>query len=391
MSPDHITIPRSERTLVRRKPWYLMAIPILLISGGLWLHFLRLHQTDASPPAEATPWAVQIGAVARGSVGGSILSVATVDAPNTITLSPQIQGTVLAVGPRAGVAVKRGELLVQIDARGIASTIAALEQQRIAARANANYASEQQMRTDAVLAEGGVSQAQADQARTATDSAHAAVQSLSDQIAALRVNLGYAEIRTPQDAIVAQRMVEVGDTAGPGKSVYQLTAGKGAVVRVSLPADQLSQVKLGDTLELIQGNSTLVLPITRIAPAVNAAGLGSVEADAPAAPFGLPSGSTVSASIVIRRRNDALTVPMAALVGSGDVAHVLAYMPGAKPGEPGRLRVVAVTVLQEGANDAAVQGALYPGERVVIGQTAVLSQMRDGDAAVTAEGAGAGQ
>jgi len=374
----------SSAVKPKRKPWYLLPIPILLIAGGLWLHFHRLHQADASPPAVATPWAVQTGAVQHGTVAASLQSVATVEAPNTITLAPQIQGTVTFIGPRAGVAVKRGELLVRIDARQIASNIGALSQQRIAARANSDYAAKQQARIDAVLAEGGVSQAQADQARTATDAARASVQALSDQITALQVQLGYAELRAPQDAVVAQRLVEVGDTAAPGKPVYQLTAGKGAIVRVSLPSDQLTQVKVGDTLRLTQGGQTLDLPITRIAPAVNAAGLGTVEADAPSSPFGLPSGSSVAASIELRSQAAAtLTVPVAAVIGSGDQAHVLAFTPGAQAGEPGRLRIVPVKVLQEGANRAAVSGSLKPGESVVVGQTAVLAQMRDGDAAVT--------
>ncbi len=387
----HIT-PSNAAPTRKHKPWYLLPILILLIAGGLWLHFHRLHQADDSPPAEPTPWAVQTSTVGQGVVAASLQSVATVEAPNTITLSPQIQGTVTAIGPRVGVAVKRGELLVRIDARSIASNISALEQQRIAARANADYAAKQQARTDAVLAEGGVSQAQADQTRTVTDAARASVQALSDQIAALRVNLGYAEIRAPQDAIVAQRLVEVGDTAAPGKPVYQLTAGKGAVVRVSLPSEKLAEVKPGDTLQLSQGGATVRLAITRIAPAVNAAGLGTVEADASSAPFGLPSGSTVAVTILTHTNATAmLTVPVAALVGSGETAHVLAYTPGARADAPGRLRVVPVKVLQQGANDAAVQGALQLGERVAIGQTAVLAQMRDGDAAITAAGAGTTQ
>ncbi|MHB1799242.1 MAG: efflux RND transporter periplasmic adaptor subunit [Vulcanimicrobiaceae bacterium] len=382
----------SPTSTPKRKPWYLLSIPILLIAGGLWLHFHRLHQADASPPAAATPWAVQTGTVQRGTVAASLQSVATVEAPNTITLAPQIQGTVTFVGPRAGVAVKRGQLLVRIDARQIERNIGALSQQHIAARANADYAAKQQARIDAVLAEGGVSQAQADQARTAADAARASVQALSDQIAALQVQLGYAEIRAPQDAVVAQRLVEVGDTAAPGKPAYQLTAGKGSVVRVSLPADQLAQVKVGDLLHLAQGGQTVDLPITRIAPAVNAAGLGTVEADAPSSPFGLPSGSSVAASIALQSRSaSTLTVPVASLVGSGDSAHVLAFTPGAKAGETGRLSIVPVQVLQEGANRAAVSGSLQPGELVVVGQTAVLAQMRDGDAAVTTAVAGAAQ
>ena len=77
--------------------WYLLPVLILLIAGGLWLHFHRLHQADASPVAEHAPWALQTGPVARGRVASSIQSVATVEAPNVITLAPQIQGTVLVV------------------------------------------------------------------------------------------------------------------------------------------------------------------------------------------------------------------------------------------------------------------------------------------------------
>ncbi len=375
----------------KRKLWYLLPIAILLIAGGAFLHFHRLHQADTSPPAERSPWALQTGKVERGVLHGSLRSVAVIEAPNAIVLSPQIQGTALAVGPRAGVVVKRGALLVRIDARTVASNLSALEQQRAAALAEADYAAKQQARIDAVLAEGGVSQSQADQARTAADGARAKAQSLADQIAALRVQLGYAEIRAPQDAVVAQRLVEVGDTVAPGKVVYHLTAGKGAVVKVSLPAADLAHVQVGDTLVLRQESASLSLVIRRVAPAVNAAGLGVVEADAPVAPFGLPSGSSVAAEVRTQGSGEALTVPAAALVGSGDDARVLAFIPGAKVGQPGRLHRVPVRVLAEGGSRTAVQGTLAPGDRVVVGQTAVLSQLREGDAAVTASRAGAGK
>ncbi len=367
----------------QRKLWYLLAISLLLIAGGLSLHFYRLHQADSSPPAARTPWALQTATVERGSVGGSIQSVAVIEAPQSIVLSPQVPGTVLAVGPRAGVAVKRGALLVRIDARTIASNLSALEQQYQAAQADADYAAKQQARIEAMLAEGGVSQAQADQARTAASGARAKAQALTDQIAALRVNLGYAEIRAPQNAVVAERLVEVGDTVGPGKPVYRLTAGHGSVMRVTLPAAELARVRVGDTLQLRQGTATVGLRITRVAPAVNAAGLGMVEADAPAVPFGLPSGSTVEATVRTASSGESLTVPMAALVGSGAGAHVVAFIPGKQTSEPGRLHWVPVEVLEQGSTRAAVRGALSPGDVVVVGQTAVLGQLRDGDAAVT--------
>ena len=381
--------PPSVQPRRNRKLWYSLPIIALLAAGGLWLHFHRLHQSDNSPIAESAPWALQTTQIRRGSVTADIQSVAVIEAPSVIVLSPQIQGIVRTVGPRVGVAVHRGELLVRIDARSIARNLAALQKQHNAAVADAEYATKQQVRIDAVLAEGGVSQSQGDQAHIAAQAATAKERSLTEQVAALRVQLGYAEIRAPRDSVVAQRLVQVGDTVAPGRPVYRLTAGRGAVVRVSLPADRLAAVHKGDLLELRQGDARVNLPISRIAPAVDAAGLGTVEADTNAMPFDLPSGSMVMVTVHSTGSGDSLTVPIAALVGRGSGAHVVVFTAGVRADEPGRLRLVPVQVLQEGSNRAAVRGKLQPGERVVIGQTAVLAQLRDGDAALTTAGVGA--
>jgi len=374
----------------KRRPLYLLPIPILLIAGGLTLHFYRLHQADDSPPPERAPWAIQTGTVERSSVSVGIETVATVAAPQEIVLSPQIQGTVTAVGPRAGVAVKRGDLLVRIDARHIASSVAALEQQRAAAKADAEYADKQLQRVDAILGEGGVSQAQADQSRAAAQGARARLLSLDNQVSALRVQLGYADMRAPADSVVASRVVEVGDVVGPGKPVYHLTAGTGAVATASLSADQLARVHVGDTIELRQGDAVVSLPITRVGPAVNQAGLGTVEADSTTTPFGVPSGSTVAATIRLAAGGKQLTVPVTAIVGEGGNAYVLIFRPPTGADKAGRLQRVPVRVLRESASRAAVQGAISDGQRVVIAQTAVLAQLRDGDPAVNVADVGHG-
>lgn len=370
----------------RRKSKLVYLLPFIvipLIAGGLWLHFHRLHQADASPPAQQIPWAVQTGTVSLGQVMNAILSVATIEAPDTITLAPQIQGTVTAIGPRAGTAVKKGQLLVQIDDQQIKRTIAALEAQRASARANALYAEKQQARTDAVFKVGGVSRAQADQARTAAEAAKASVQALSNQIAALQVQLGYARITAPQDAVVAERLIAVGDTASPGKPVYRLTAGQGAIIRVALPPSQLAQVKIGDFVRLEQNGKTTSVRISRLTPAVNTAGLGVIESDTDKRPFNLPSGSSIAAKIVLHDGDPKqLTVPVASIVGAYNHAHVLTITPGQKQGEPGHVHIVPVTVLSKGAHRAAIKGALKPNDKVVIGQTAVLAKMQEGDSVI---------
>lgn len=372
-----------------RRLWLLL-IPIMLIAGGLALHFRRLEQADSSPPPPAAPWALATAAVERGQVATNLQSVGVVQAARSIVLFPQISGTVLAVGPRAGTAVRVGELLVRIDTRSIAASIHALEQQRQGAMATAAYAAREAARNDALVATSVVSRSLAEQARATAATAAAQVQNLSQQIAALQVTLGYGDIRAPQDATVADRLADVGDTVGPQAPVYRLTAGAGAVVQVSLPAPACAGVRVGETLELRRGNAEERLRVARVAPAVNGAGLCFVEADAPTAPFGLPSGASVDA-LIESGGTAGLTVPVLALVGEGAAAHVFRFVPGAKPGGAGTLRQVPVKVLHRGDARAAVAAALAPGEAVVVGQTAVLAGLHDGDPAVVVAGGSAGE
>ncbi len=373
--------PTSTGNYRRFRRWGVLPLPILLIAGGLWLHFTRLHEADHSPPPVVTPWALQTGRVELGRVGNVIEAIAVVEAPNIIVLSPRLAGTVLAVGPRAGSVVKRGQILVRLDVRTLQEERVALRQERRAASAEAAYRDRQYRRIEAVLADGGISRSRAEKAYTEDTAARAKVWALTARIDAIEVKLGYAVIRAPFDARVARRLVAVGDTVGPGEAVYRLTAGRGAVVRVALPSAQLARVRPGNLLVLRQGGRRLRLLVSRIAPAVDAAGLGFVEAEANTDPFGLPSGATVTARLLVRRTASALTVPVAALIGNGREAHVFAYIPAQRSNRPGHLQRVNVTVLRVGSRRAAVQGELRRGERVVVGETAFLGRLHNGDAA----------
>lgn len=378
-----MTEKQQAATSHKRRYWWLVFILIILFLAGLGLHKYRLHQADKSPPAPVAPWALQIAQVTRGSVSGEIQTSAIIEATDVITLSPQIQGTVTEIGPRSGVAVKRGQLLVRIDARSILADLAALEKQHRAAKAQADYAAIENQRIQKILASGVVSRSKADQVRTAAADAQANAQALASKIAALRVKLGYAQITAPEDAVIAKRLVAVGDTVGPGHPVYHLTAGKKAIVRVTLAAAQLAQIHVGDRIVLSNGAKSLTLPVTRIAPAVNQAGLGFAEAEADSPPFGLPSGSSLSALVYTASRDNTLTVPLNAMVGSGSHAHVFVFEPDQDKPTSGTLRRVDVQVLQTGAKRAGVAGKLEPGMQVIVAQTAELGQLRDGDPALT--------
>src|SRR5574344_1253537 len=128
---------------------------------------------------------------------------ATVEAVTQSTLTAQISGRVLDLRVDAGQSVKKGELLMRIDAREAGEAVAGASAQYI--NAKANYERLQNLRK-----QGFISAAALDKAKADFEAAQAAKGQAG-------VSLGYANVTAPISGIVAQRLIEQGETAAPGR------------------------------------------------------------------------------------------------------------------------------------------------------------------------------
>ena len=365
--------------------YFHLALLLLLVGGlsavAVKLHRARVQAIDQVAPPAPSPWALRTAAVTRGTVERGFPVLATVTASEEITVTSQISGTLLEMGPREGVAIKASDLLARIDTRELREQREALVAELRGARADAKRLADDRDRAERLIEQGTISERTEEAARTASTGAAEKVHGLERQVKAFNVRIGYGEIAAPADGVIAARLSEPGDVCQVGHPLYRLTVDGGARVEVAVPQSIRERVRPGTALVLRHGKQQRRIRIDRVHPALDALALGLAEADLPVRPFGLPSGSRVPALVVLDSVDVALRVPARALLrpsgsGNGTVFKV------EDEGDEARLAAVAVEVVLEGRETVAVAGDLADGDRVVIAHESVLLALRDGDPVV---------
>ncbi|HHB76052.1 MAG TPA: efflux RND transporter periplasmic adaptor subunit [Desulfobulbus sp.] len=356
-------------------------ILILLIAGGIIVHKKRAAKVAHTPLETIAPWALHVATVTKDPVDIGFPALARITSRQAVTIMARITGRILAMGPREGVAVKKGDMLVRIDTSAIEKKIHSLQAQLIAARAEATRTGHELIREEKLFKDGGSSATAVDSRRTAAVTARQKVASLEHQIAALEVEKGYGVIKSPVNGIIAARLAEPGDMCVPGHPLNKITAAGGALVRVELPQSILHQVRPGASIVLSYNNQQMTVLVSRIFPSVDARALGYVEADVDSIPFDLPSGSRIDARIILRQNKDGFRLPYGSLLcGEGDMqCRVFTIIHQEKEKGKDILKMVPVKVLLRGHDAIAVTGALKAGDQVVVAHESVLLQLHDGD------------
>jgi len=235
-------------------------ILILLIVGGIIVHKKRAAKLAHTPTEMIAPWALHVEPVTKDSVDQGFPALAMITTRQPVTIMARITGRILAMGPREGVAVKKGDLLVRIDTRAMEKKIQSLQAQLVAARAEATRTGHELKREEKLFRDGGSSATAVDSRRTAAVTARQKAASLEHQIAALEVEKGYGVIKSPVNGIIAARLAEPGDMCVPGHALNKITASGGALVRVELPQSILHQVRPGAPVVLSYGDQQMTVP-----------------------------------------------------------------------------------------------------------------------------------
>lgn len=272
---------------------------------------------------------------------------ASVEAVHQATVAAQIAGRVIAVRVDVGQRVKQGELLIRLDAREAAgsdaSARASLEQARVAYE-----------RTQNLHARKFVSQAALDQAAAAWKAAQGVA-------TASGAGLSHGEVTAPIAGLVAQRHVELGEMAAPGKPLVTVFDPKGLRVIASLPQYKLSELrKAGRARVEFPETGTWVEALrVEILPTVDARShTATARLYLPDNIEGVVPGMYVRAHFTLGRAQK-LTVPPAAVLRRGEVTAV--YVLDDKGSA--RLRQVRLGEAVPGG-DLEILAGITSGERV---------------------------
>jgi len=372
---------------MKRKSIFILIVIVLVVVGVLLVARKKREIAHLAPPRMSPP-AVQVVPVKQGTLEVTAHYLGTIVPFVRSDLSARISGNILTIAKREGDPVRRGELLVTIDARELQDRTAAVNSEVLATRqklAGARSAYETQKavygRDQSLYKSGAISQEALERSRAALDGTRSVVDAYNESLKGLAMNTnvaktqaGYARIYAPFAGVVSKRWNEPGDLAVPGKPI--LTVDKSAPFKVlaQVPQEELTPLHAGTPVYLTNGDQRLSARVNRIYPALGKSMLATVEVIVPAAPFNLPADATVGVDLVARTATG-LIVPDQAVVKNGQQAFIYVVT-----GSTVHLR--PVTLLGEGNGTAAVTGDLHPGEQVAVAQENRLLTLVEG-AAVT--------
>lgn len=149
-------------------------------------------------------------------------TIGTVQPIATVTLRSRVESQVLSVNFEDGANVKQGDILYQLDSRGIEAQIKQAEANLSRSRAQLEQAKRDVARNEALAANEYASRQKLDDSRTAVQTVAAQIRSDEAVLENLNVQLSYYTIRAPINGRIGVAGVKTGNIAKTGDSSVPL-------------------------------------------------------------------------------------------------------------------------------------------------------------------------
>lgn len=262
-------------------------------------------------------------AVEKGAVQISVTATGTLQAVLTVQVGTQVSGTVSALYVDFNSKVAKNQVIARIDTTLLRASLSDAQSNLEKVAAQELQAAADLKRTKALFAQSLVSQSELDQATANASVATANLNSARAQVDRARINLRYATIISPIDGIVLSRAVDVGQTVAASFNTPTLFTIAGDLrqmqVQASVDEADIGKVAVGqratftvdaypDSVFVGEVQQIRLQPVT-----VQNVVSYDVVIGVPNPALRLMPGMTASLTIVIDRKEDVLTVPVAAL------------------------------------------------------------------------------
>lgn len=381
----------------------------------------------ATPQANAqSPALVKVQKVDSATIEESSEFVGSLEAPQKVTLQPQIQGRIEAILANSGQRVQQGTPIVSLSldqteanvassaasanaARAAIATaeaqLAANEAARNKAAANVQLQKTQFGRYQALANQGAAPQQQLDVARNNLQSAiadlqaaqkqvdasqaqvnqaRANVKAAEAQVAATQVNANFKRVVAPVTGVVGDFPVKPGDFVNTGQTLTTITQTDAFDLNLSIPSNRAAQLREGVPVELIDPSTKQQLTMGTIGYIAATTDLGQQtilsKGRFPNANGLLRDGQFVQARVIWNRKPGIL-IPTEAVSPIGGQNFV--FVAQSKTDESGKTQTIAHQVP---VNLGSIQGQSYqvlkglqPGDSVIVSG---VSKLREG-AAIT--------
>jgi HlyD family secretion protein len=394
------------------KKWKIvLAVIGLLIVAFVTMGVVKRKQANVTE--------VTIAKVGREDLVSKVTANGKIEAKRKVDMSANIMGQIVNLAVREGDHVKKGDFLMQIDraqhaasVSGAAASLDALFHDRDSARASAQEAALAYERARKSYDEKLIPLADLERAKAQLDSSRANVASTEGRIQQARAALTGAQdtlqkatMRAPMDGIVTRLPVEQGEVAVIGTmnnpGTVLMTISDMSIVEATMDVDEtdIPNVKVGQNAKVTidaYPNKTYDAVVTEVGSSPRSATAGATEAvnfevklQLKNPPPDVRPGFSASADIITGTRNQAVAIPLQALVVRDAKG---AKKPGAATNEPKQeeegvytfdttsslVKFVPVKTGISGETSVEIVNGINAGAEIVTGPFKALREIEDG-------------
>lgn len=334
-------------------PLAICALPLALVACG-----------EKAPPDPRTEAPLVRAAIVQSVSAASSSYTGTVAARVQSDLGFRVSGKVLERLVNAGQTVKRGQLLMRIDAADLKLAAHAQQDVVAAARARAQQTAEDEARYRDLRGTGAISASAYDQVKAAADAAKAQLSAAEAQAEVARNASRYTELLADGEGVVIETLAEPGQVVNAGQVVIRLAHAGRREALIHLP--ETLRPAIGSVAQATLFGKEGVVVQARLRQLSDVADQLTRTFEARYVLEGELSGAPLGTTAIVRIPNghsseqDGVHVPLGSLFDAGKGTGVWVIH-----GEPAKVSWRAVTVQRLDDARAEVTGQIKSGERIV--------------------------
>jgi len=347
------------------------AIFALVAMAVMWRLSMDTGVPQAAAQTAGAAIPVTAGTVAVEDVPVFLNGIGSVQAYNTVAIKSRVDGQIVKINFKEGEEVKQGDPLFQIDPRPYQSALELAQAAKEKDEAQLVGAKLDLDRYEKLLAPGWQTRQSYDQQKATVDQFVAAIKGDVAQIDNAKLNLGYADIRSPIDGRLGAKLVDVGNLvhASDNNPLVMITELRPIFVSFTLPQETLDDIHEHNTQaplvvraysgdgkkQLAEGKLTLIDNMID-----QTTGTIHLKARFDNDDERLWPGEFVSLRVILLMRRNVATVPSQTVQAgpNGSYAYII------KPDNTVERRDVEVASIQDGI--AVITKGLTAGEKVVV-------------------------
>lgn len=324
------------------------------------LTILALLASATLALAQQPPAAPSVGVVTAKSMrmAPKLALPGTVMARNDSHLASEVTGRVAWVA-EVGTVLKAGDVVARIDPTNAKLQLNADRANVSKLAAQLRYDRSQAERMQTLYKQNAIAKATRDQAASSRDQDAAALAQAQAVLGQSQYASDHGEIRAPFPGRVAQRLINAGEYATPGKDIVRLVDTGNIEVSAQAPIDSVRFLQEGMQLTAVIEDRPVATTVRAIVP------VGDIASRTIEVRLTLPSGAALvgdAAKVLIpsAQPRQVIAVPRDALVIREDNTYVF------KVDKKDQAQRVAVETGSEDGPMVEVRGPVAAGERVIV-------------------------